>query len=135
MNKIEKLQAAIGVFLGNRNHQPQIGFDHFAFGARGFTLATLDGLDHFAEFGNRQTDIINDKLDFVAQFSNFISTIGQQLFPSLVVIAGAGPIFTNLAAVPCVNHLNAGHAIISGKAHQAAFNLGNMPVQGKDLLA
>ena len=43
-------QAAIGIFLGNRDHQPQIGLDHLFFRPCRFALATLDGLHHMAHF-------------------------------------------------------------------------------------
>ena len=33
LDQVEELQAAVGVFLGNRNHQAQVGLGHFALGA------------------------------------------------------------------------------------------------------
>ena len=39
LNQVEELQAAVGVFLGNRNYQTQVGFHHFFFGATSLGLA------------------------------------------------------------------------------------------------
>ena len=44
LDQVEKLQPAIAVFLGDRNHQAQIGFDQFALGL----LRVHVALDHFA---------------------------------------------------------------------------------------
>ena len=35
LDQVEKREAAIGVFLSDRNHQPQIGFDHLRLGSKG----------------------------------------------------------------------------------------------------
>src|SRR5690606_15181014 len=49
LDQVEELQAAVGVLLGNRDHQAQVGLDHFLLGATGagFTdrHATVDVLD------------------------------------------------------------------------------------------
>ena len=41
LNKVKELQAAIGVLLGNRDHQAQVGLGHLAFGAARFGLAIV----------------------------------------------------------------------------------------------
>ena len=38
LNQIQELQAAVGVFLGDRNHQAQVGFDQLPLG--GFRLTS-----------------------------------------------------------------------------------------------
>ena len=45
LDQIQELQAAIGVFLRDRDHQAQIGLDHLLLGARGIPLAAADGHD------------------------------------------------------------------------------------------
>ncbi len=91
LNQVKELQAAIGVFLGNRNHQPQIRLDHFLFGARAFALAPLDGLDDAAEFGDRQPHIIDNKPDLVLDFRQLVAMLRLQLAPLVAAIAVAGP--------------------------------------------
>ena len=44
LNQIQELQATIGVFLGNRDHQAQIGLDHFALGRAAGGLALVHAL-------------------------------------------------------------------------------------------
>ena len=57
LNEIKELQAAVGVFLGDRNHQAQVGLDHFFLRAAGFFFALLDLLDDAAEFRDVDADI------------------------------------------------------------------------------
>src|SRR6185312_3294658 len=42
LNKVEELQSAIGVLLGNRNHESQVGFDEFALGVLGVDVTLRD---------------------------------------------------------------------------------------------
>ena len=133
MNEIKELQAAVGVFLGNRDHQPQIGLDHLLFRPRRLALATLDGLDHHARFGDRQLHVINDKTDLVLNFSQRIGMIVGEFLPALAGNAGAGPVLGAFAPVPVGKHLITGNAAINRKAHQPPLKRGDMPVQRKEL--
>ena len=51
LNQIQELQAAVGVFLGNRNHQTQVGLDHLFLGITrsllAFVHAFVDALQVF----------------------------------------------------------------------------------------
>ncbi len=49
LDQVQELQAAVGVFLGDRDHQAQVGLDHFLLGLAGFALALLDDLDDALE--------------------------------------------------------------------------------------
>src|SRR5437764_951708 len=60
LDQIEELQAAVGVFLGDRDDEPEVGLDHLLFRAAGFALAALDGLHDAAELGNRQLRLAGD---------------------------------------------------------------------------
>ncbi len=42
--QVEELQTAVGVFLGNRDHQPQVGFDHLLLGPARSRLALVHAL-------------------------------------------------------------------------------------------
>ena len=44
LDKVEELQAAVGVFLGDRNNQPKVGLDQFTFCLVGLGLADADRL-------------------------------------------------------------------------------------------
>jgi hypothetical protein len=54
LDQVEELQPTVGVFLGDRDHEAQIGLDHLLLGARGFALAALHGLHDATELGDRQ---------------------------------------------------------------------------------
>ena len=49
LNQVQELQATVGIFLGDGNHQSQVGLDHFFLGAAGLGFAdghpTVDFLD------------------------------------------------------------------------------------------
>ena len=51
LNQIEKVQTAIYIFLGNGNHQAQIGFDQIFLGALGFHFAVANDGQAVAEIG------------------------------------------------------------------------------------
>src|SRR3989454_774116 len=51
LNQVEKLQSAIGIFLGDRNNQPQVGFNQFFFGLLGFRLAAVNECQRALQFG------------------------------------------------------------------------------------
>jgi hypothetical protein len=52
LDQIEELQAAIGVFLGDRDDEAQVGLDHFLLGDRRLALALLHLVDDAAELGD-----------------------------------------------------------------------------------
>ena len=66
LNQVEELQPAIAVFLGDRNHQPQVGFDEFALGLLRIHVA----LDHSAlralQIRERHSGLVLQPFDFHA---------------------------------------------------------------------
>ena len=55
LNQIQKLQAAVGVLFGDRNHQAQVGFDHFFLGASGSGFAHTHAAIDFLDLGDGET--------------------------------------------------------------------------------
>src|SRR6218665_1478071 len=51
--QVQELQATVGVLLGNRDHQAQVGFDHFLFGIARGGLAFIHALVDDLELGQR----------------------------------------------------------------------------------
>ena len=76
LDQVEELQPAIGVFLGDRNHEAQIGLDHFLLRLGRFLLALLDGLDDAAELRNRQAGFAGQRADLTADFGHFAAARG-----------------------------------------------------------
>src|SRR5690606_39626475 len=63
LDQVEELQATVGVFLGNGNHQTQVGFHHFLLGAAGFRFTNGHAAVDFLDVGNRQADFFFHLLD------------------------------------------------------------------------
>ena len=53
LDQVEELQAAVGVFLGDGDHEAQVGLDHFLLGVAGLALALLHLVDDAAELADR----------------------------------------------------------------------------------
>jgi len=88
LNQIQELQAAIGVFLGDGNHQTQVRLDHFLFGLTRLFLALLDLIHDAAEFGNIHADIGADARHFGAQFLNLFARTFHQRLPAATGFGG-----------------------------------------------
>ena len=50
LNQIEELQAAVGVFLGDRNDQAQVRFDQFFLGLFGFRFSAMNQRERALQF-------------------------------------------------------------------------------------
>ena len=75
LNEIQELQAAVGVALGDGNHQPEVGFDQLFLGEVGVLLAALDDLQRAAQFGRRRAAILFDLLDPLIALAQFFSQV------------------------------------------------------------
>jgi hypothetical protein len=70
LDQVEELQAAVGVFLGDRDHQAQVGLDHFLLGDARLALALLHHLHDAAELGDRDAGLGRQfELDLGADFA------------------------------------------------------------------
>ena len=58
LDQVEELQAAVGVFLGDRDDQTQVGFGHLALGAAGLGFAGGHLLVDVLEFLQRDADVV-----------------------------------------------------------------------------
>ncbi|MEY4487987.1 MAG: hypothetical protein RIQ79_495, partial [Verrucomicrobiota bacterium] len=76
LDEIQELQAAVGVFLGDRDHQPQVGFDHFLLGDARLALALLDHVDDPAELGERHAGLLRDVGDLRADALDGFALVG-----------------------------------------------------------
>ena len=100
LDEIQELQPAIGVFLGDRDHEAEIGLDHFLLGPRRLTLALLDGLDRCAEFGDRSPISSTTSADLAADFQRAHRHGVGEFLPALARDGGAiGPVRMQLTPV------------------------------------
>src|SRR3546814_20467095 len=64
LDKIQKLKAAIGVFVGDGNDETKVRLNHFLFGDPRFPFALLHHVDDATEFGKRHAGGLRSFRDF-----------------------------------------------------------------------
>ena len=82
LNEVKELQAAIGVFLGDRYDQAQIRFDHFLLGLTGFLFALLYGFDDSSEFRYVDAEIFADRFDLAQLLFDLVLRALKEFFPA-----------------------------------------------------
>ena len=77
MNQVEELQTAVGVFLRDRDHQTQVGFNHFLLRATGTGFAHAHFAVDLLDLGDGEpgrffyvSDLTLQALDFVFVLSD-----------------------------------------------------------------
>src|SRR5208337_870995 len=83
LNQIEELQSTIGVFLRNRDHQAQVGFDELTFGV----LRVHVALDDLAL---RALELLEQQARFRFEFFEFSADRSRLLFVFLLLLFTAG---------------------------------------------
>ncbi len=79
LNQIQELQAAVGVALGDRNDQPQVGFDQLLLGDVGFLLAALDDLQRTAQLRRAGPALLLDLLDALIALPQLFAKIAREM--------------------------------------------------------
>ena len=64
------MQAAVGVLFGDRNHQAQVGFDHFFLGASGSSLTHAHAAIDLFDLGDGETGCFFYVTDLALQALN-----------------------------------------------------------------
>ena len=82
LDQIEELQAAIGVFLGDRNDEPQVRLDHFLLGLTRLALAFLNHMDDLAEFLDFETRLGREPVNFREQILDLLLGVGDEILPA-----------------------------------------------------
>ena len=85
LNQIEELQAAVGVFLGDGNHQAEVGLDQFFLGLLGFRFAAQDDLQRALQFGEPDFAGVRDFAQFGAARAQFAARFG-----GVIALGGVG---------------------------------------------
>jgi hypothetical protein len=70
------------VFLGDRDHEPQIGLDHFLLGLARLALALLHAVHDLAEFADLKPGQGGQRLDLVAQFLDAVLFVMHEILPA-----------------------------------------------------
>lgn len=66
LNEVQELQAAISIFLRNRNNEAEIGLNHFFLRLAGFALSLLHHMHNFSKFGDFESSLSRERVDFRA---------------------------------------------------------------------
>jgi len=129
------LQAAIGVFLGDGDHEAEVGLDHFLLGDARFALALLDGLDQHAIIVDRNADFLGDFRNLVAHFLDFVVLALDEAFPLCRQAFDAiAPFGLEFVAEIVLEEFLARHAMGIRHAHQLAFKAHQLLVDRVKLL-
>ncbi len=111
------MQAAVGVFLGDTDHQPQVRLDHLLLGDPRFALALLDHVHDAAELGQAHARLRGDVADFEPDALDRVALIEREGGPFLVLAgACAQPVFVQLVADIGVEELAALDLVAFGEA-------------------
>ena len=63
LNQVEELQAAVGVFLGDRDDQAEVGFDQFLLRLFGLVFAAQDGVERLLQLGRLLLERVGERLE------------------------------------------------------------------------
>ena len=124
LNKVKELQATVGVFLGDRDNQTQVRFDHFLLGLTGFFFALLNLLHDAAEFTDVQTDVLTNLRHVRTQFFNLVRGALDEHLPATTGFLGhtLHPVGIKLVVAVFFDKLTAVDAGLIGQLHHRAVN-------------
>ena len=138
LDEIQELQAAIGVFLGDGDHEAEVCLDHFLLGDASFAFALLDALNDLAEIIDRDADFLGNGRDLVADFFDLLGLAFEEVFPLLLGLGDIErrflPVRIELIAEIALEEFLARHALGVSQAHQLAFKAHQFLVDGVELL-
>ncbi len=130
------MQAAVGVFLRDRDHETQVRLDHLFLGLTGFFFALLDLLDDAAEFGNVDADILSDLSHLTAQLFDLVGGALEQGLPSAARLRlhPLGPAGVQFVAAILFDELTTVDARLIGELHHAAVDRHDLAVDAVELV-
>src|SRR6266571_4850643 len=122
LDQVEELQAAVGVFLGDRDDEAQVGLDHFLLGLARLALALLHHLDDLAEFQDLEPGLARQRVDVRADLLDPVLVLGDEVLPPLgrELRRAVEPARVKLGALVVLQKILARDAVAFGKPHQPA---------------
>ena len=121
LDQIQELQAAIGVFLGDGDHEPEVGFDHLLLRAGRFALAFLYAGDNAAEVRQRQFGLGSNFQDPGAHRLDLVAETARECFPFLLLADAPYPALVEFAPAPLFEKGGARQLRARGAAQHAPF--------------
>src|SRR5262245_43009505 len=83
LDQVEELQAAVDVFLGDRDDEAQVRLNDLLLGLTRLALALLHYLHDLAELADLEPGLTGKHLDLVAVLLDLILVLGNETLPSL----------------------------------------------------
>src|SRR5215475_1854759 len=122
LNQVEELQTAVGVFLGDRDHEAQVRLHHLLLGLARLALALLHHVHDLAELADLEPGLTSEHLDLVAMLLDLVLVASDQAFPALCAQFGYAvePARIELRALVILEKILARDAMALGKPYQAA---------------
>ena len=116
------MQAAVGVLLGDRDHETEVGFHHLLLGLAGFALALLHGVHDLAELDDLEAGQRRELMHLVAEVLDAVLLVMDEILPALgrKLRDAVEPARIELRAGVVAQEVLARDAVAVGKAHQAA---------------
>src|SRR5690554_311052 len=132
LDQVQELQATVGVFLGNRNNQTQVGLNHLFLGTTGLGFADGNAAVDFLDVGDGEVNVGLYVLDAFLQAYDFIDVLTNS---SRVGLFGggdfAGPLQVGFVAGEPLDEVLAGHfAVAYADLHDGPFVLPHHVVGG-----
>src|SRR6266853_3634791 len=124
LDEVEELQAAIGVFLGDRDDEAEIGLDHLLLRPRRLALAALHRADDAPELADRQTGLGRGDGDLTAQLHDVGGVLLDEIGPAAAgqLLHRVEPVRRQLVAEIILEELLALDAAGFGEAQHAALD-------------
>src|SRR5258708_36440353 len=83
LDQVEELQAAVGVFLGNRDDEAQVRLHHLLLGLARLALALLHHVHDVAELADLKPGLAREHLDLVAVLLYLVLVARDEALPTL----------------------------------------------------
>ncbi len=122
LDQVQELQAAVGVFLGDGDHQAQVRLDHLLLGLTSLALALLNGLDDAAVVVDRHAGLGGEGRDLLTDVAHLAGIVLDELGPAHAVrLHRLAPVGIELGAEVGLEELHARDAVAVGQTQQAPF--------------
>ena len=122
LDQIEKRQAAVGVFLGDRDDQAEVSLYHLLLGLLRLTLALLHHVHDLAKLADLEPSLAGEHLDLVAVLLDLLLVILDEAFPAFgcELRHPIEPLRIKLGAPVLLEEVVARDTMTLGQPHQAA---------------
>ncbi|KIT90197.1 hypothetical protein QT22_00510, partial [Staphylococcus aureus] len=135
LDQVEELQAAVGVFLGDRDHEAEIGFHHLLLRDARLALALLHHVDDAAELAERHAGRLGDLGDLDTDAVDRRSFIRGKGRPFLVeALDRLQPLLVEFVIDIAIEEVLARDLVALGEAQHLPAQRGEAPVEAVELV-